>query len=105
MKILSLFEGQTGVTVQRVATGVVEKARGPGNLASMKSHPGMLQIEQQVFQNTAALNREIIHELAFYYARQGGGGTVPRLANSGFNAMNYLQMMLESGGRLPSILK
>jgi hypothetical protein len=99
INVLGQFERQTGVTVQVVPTGTVQRLRGKGNEASLRSRPGFLQIEQQVFKNTAKLLNEIRHELAFYYA--GGPGKTPRLKNTIFNALNLLEMMIQANGRLP----
>jgi len=97
--ILAEFQTRTGISVQVVPEGTVQRARGEGNLASLRSAPGNLQIEQQVFQDTKTLMAEVRHELAFYYA--GGAGGTPRLGESMFNGLILLEMMIEGGGRLP----
>lgn len=99
INLLTEFEKRTGVTVQIVPTGAVQRLRGQGNEASLRSRPGFLQIEQQVFQNTLKLLAEVRHELAFHYA--GGPGKTPRLKNTIFNALNLLEMMIQGNGRLP----
>lgn len=97
--ILETFERQTGIDVQFVDTGVVQTARGAGNFASLRSSPGVLQIERQVLSNTRQLQQEIEHELAFYFS--SASGRAPALGESGFNALDLLEMMIQAGGRLP----
>jgi hypothetical protein len=97
--ILEEFQRQTGITIQVVPQGTVQAARGAGNLASLRSRPGFLQIEEQVFQNTDTLMNEVRHELSYHYA--GGPGGVPRLRDSLFNALNLLEWMIRGHGRLP----
>jgi hypothetical protein len=97
--ILEEFQRRTGITIQVVPQGTVQAARGAGNLASLRSRPGFLQIEQQVFRNTDTLMDEVRHELSYHYA--GGPGGVPRLRNTPFNALNLLEMMIQEHGRLP----
>jgi hypothetical protein len=97
--ILEEFQRQTGTTIQVVPQGTVQAARGAGNLASLRSRSGFLQIEAQVFQNTDTLMNEVRHELSYHYA--GGPGNVPRLRDSPFNAMNLLEWMIQGHGRLP----
>jgi hypothetical protein len=99
INILHQFEALTRTTVQVVPIGTVQKLRGKGNLASLRSRPGFLQIEQQVFKNSQTLLNEVRHELAYYYS--GGPNGVPRLTNTPFNALNLLEMMIQGDGRLP----
>jgi hypothetical protein len=97
--ILEEFQRRTGITIQVMPEGTVQPARGAGNLASLRSQPGFLQIEQQVFRNTDTLMNEVRHELSYHYA--GGPGGVPRLRDTPFNALNLLEMMIQEHGRLP----
>jgi hypothetical protein len=99
VSVLNEFQARTGITIQVVPEFTVQKARGAGNLASLRSRPGFLQIEEQVFQNTATLMNEVEHELAFHFA--GGAGGTPILRDSMFNGLNLLEMMMQSGGKLP----
>jgi hypothetical protein len=99
INLLSEFERKTKIPVQVVADGTVQRLRGRGNFASLRSRPGFLQIEQQVFQNTQKLLEEVRHELAFHYA--GGAGKVPQLTNTPFNALILLEMMIQGKGQLP----
>jgi hypothetical protein len=99
IKVLEDFQEQTGIPVQVMRDGTVQAARGAGNLASLRSRPGVLQIEEQVFQTTDTLMNEVRHELSYHYA--GGPGNVPRLRDSPFNAMNLLEWMIQGHGRLP----
>jgi hypothetical protein len=99
IQILEAFQRQTGITVQVVPQGTVQAARGAGNFASLRSRPGFLQMEGQVFQNTDTLMKEVRHELSYHYA--GGPDGVPRLRDSPFNAMNLLEWMIQGHGRLP----
>jgi hypothetical protein len=99
INILNQFQEQTGITVQVVPIGTVQRLRGRGNFASLRSRPGFLQIEQPVFQNTQTLLNELRHELTFYYT--GGLRGVPRLTNTPFNALELLEMMIQRNGRLP----
>jgi hypothetical protein len=91
INILNQFQGQTGITVQPVPIGAVQRLRGRGNFASLRSRPGFLQIEQPVFQNTQTLLNQLRHELAFYYA--GGLRSLPRLTNTPFNALDLLEIV------------
>jgi len=97
--ILEEFQRQTGITIQVVPQGAVQAARGAGNLASLRSRPGFLQIEEQVFQNTDTLMNEVRHELSYHFA--GGPGGVSRLRDAPFNALNLLEWMIQGHGRLP----
>jgi Domain of unknown function (DUF4157) len=98
LKVLHEFYKATGVGYEVVDNGVVQLARGAGNFASLRSKPGTLQIEQAAFDSTETLTEEITHELSFYYARVNG--VVPRLEET-HNAMNILEMMIQSGGQYP----
>ncbi|TVR83628.1 MAG: DUF4157 domain-containing protein [Rhodospirillales bacterium] len=97
--ILEQFERQTGVGVQFVEQGTVQASRGVGNLASLRSSPGVLQIERQVLSDTPTLMTEVRHEMAFYYSSLSG--RTPVLGHGPLNALQLLEMMIESGGRLP----
>jgi hypothetical protein len=99
INLLNEFQHQTGITVQVVPERTVQQLRGRGNFASLRSRPGFLQVEQQVFQNTARLLKEVRHELAFHYA--SGPGKTPQLKNTPFNALELLEMMIQGDGRLP----
>lgn len=105
INILSQFERETGIAVQRVPTGGVQAVRGSGNLASLRSRPGVLQIEEQVFQDTPTLMKEIKHELAYHFT--GGPGGVPSLGQGPLKAMDLLEMMISEGPEavLEGILK
>jgi hypothetical protein len=100
ISLLDEFQRQTRITVQVVPNGTVQRLRKQkGNLASLRSRPGFLQVERQVFQNTERLLKEVRHELAFHYA--GGSGKTPQLNNTPFNALDLLEMMIQGNGRLP----
>ncbi len=103
-RILKDFQRQTGIIVERVPEQTIQSTRGHGNLASFRSRPGYLQIERQVFQDPNTLMREVRHELAYHYA--GGPNRVPILTNqtgpTAFNALNLLEMMIQSSGQLPA---
>jgi hypothetical protein len=92
INILAEFERTAQVTVQRVQTGVVQATRGSGNLASLRSRPGFLQIEQQVFENTTTLLNEVTHELSFFYSQ-------PQQAFCGpyQNTLLFLEMAVTDG--------
>ena len=92
--ILAQFSRTTGVVVRRVPTGTVQISRGAGNLASLRVEEGVLMIEEQVFRSAPKLLAEVRHELAFFYSTVGGRA---RLGESGLQAMNYIQMAMESG--------
>jgi hypothetical protein len=94
--ILSDFERETGITVQRVGRGEVQASRGAGNFASLRSRPGYLQIEEQVFQDTDQLMLELRHELSFHYT--GGPNVVPTLGESGMHAFNILEHAIATDG-------
>jgi hypothetical protein len=96
--VLDTFQRETGVGVQFVDEGVVQASRGSGNFASLRSSPGVLQIERQVLRNSALLRQEVQHEMAYYYA--GGPEGVPRLAET-FNALELLELMIQNGGTWP----
>ncbi len=90
--ILTEFERTARVTVQHVRTGAVQATRGSGNLASLRSRPGFLQIEEQVFQNTTTLLNEVTHELSFFYSQ-------PQQAFCGpyQNTLMFLEMAVTDG--------
>lgn len=95
--ILSAFQAETGVIVEEVRTGVVVAARGARNFASLRSRPGYLQIEAQVFENPQQLLREMVHEFAAYYAGQATGGR-PTLLGEGLSAQDLLEIVIQIGG-------
>jgi hypothetical protein len=90
--VLERFELETQIPVQLVPTGLVQRARGGGNLSSLRSRPGFLQIERQVFQDTDQLLTEVTHELAFHYARRGG--EVPYIGEGDISALMLLENMI-----------
>lgn len=92
--ILQEFSRGTGMVVRRVPTGTVQAARGPGNLSSLRVAEGELLIEQQVFADADILLSEVRHELAFFYANVGGAA---RVGDSGFQALQYVEWMMEGG--------
>jgi hypothetical protein len=55
-----------------------------------------------VFRDPQKLLKEVQHELAFHFA--GGRKGVPSLGNGPMNAMNFLEMMIQENGKLPSLL-
>ena len=80
--VLDQFTTETGITVERVANGAVQRATGTaGNFASLNSRPGTLQIEAHVFESAERLLNEVSHELAYFYTRaawaRAGGMTTP----------------------------
>ncbi len=83
--VLDQFTTETGITVERVANGAVQRATGTaGNFASLNSRPGTLQIEAHVFESAERLLNEVSHELAYFYtraawARAGGITPVPEI--------------------------
>ena len=96
--ILETFERETHVSVQFVDSGVVQAVRGEGNVASLRSRPGVLQIERQVLHDSARLRTEVQHELAYYFA--GGPEGTPALPET-YNALTLLELMIENGGHWP----
>jgi hypothetical protein len=87
--VLDYFERDSRIAVQVVAEGLVQAARGAGNLASLRSRPGYLQIERQVFQDTDVLLAEVNHEIAYHYARRDGD--VPNLGEGPIDAIVLLE--------------
>lgn len=100
--ILQQFEALTGIRVEKVNDGAVQRLRGIGNLASLRSRPGFLQIEHSVFLNPQTLLTEVRHELAFYFA--GGLTGVPHLINTPFSALDLLELTIKGNGELPSLV-
>ncbi|BFU96282.1 MAG: RHS repeat-associated core domain-containing protein [Nitrospira sp.] len=96
LSILSDFDNSSGVPVQLVPEGVVQAARGEGNFSSLRSRPGVLQIEQQVLTDPKALLTEVTHELAF----QADGGPLvrsPIVGEGPLKAFEVLEMKIQSG--------
>jgi hypothetical protein len=79
--------------VQVVADGLVQAVRGAGNVASLRSRPGYLQIERQVFRETNRLLEEVNHEIAYHCAR--AGGDVPNLGSGPVDAIVLIENMLQ----------
>lgn len=92
LSLLSQFERFCQTPVQFVAEGMVQASRGAGNCASLRSSPGVLQIERQVLQDPATLLAEVTHEVCYLLA--GGPSNVPRLGDGALNAMELLEMMV-----------
>lgn len=98
--ILVCFSAERGgLPVEFVPEGAVQAVRGKGNLSSVRSAPGKLQIEEQVRRSPRRFLAEVTHELCYCVA--GGPGRVPRLGESGINGMELLEMMVQAGGKLP----
>ncbi len=97
LRILDRFFRETGVAHEVVEDGVVQAARGAGNLASLRSSPGILQIERTAYESAEILGQEVTHELSFYYS--GLRGRIPMFGESGLSAMNVLEMTIQNGGR------
>lgn len=94
LAILDDFQRTTRVTVQRVPEGAVQATRGSGNFASLRSRPGFLQIEEQVFRNTDTLLREVTHELPYHFT---GVNSQPMLGSSGIKAHEILEWVIMHG--------
>ncbi|CAN5270813.1 hypothetical protein BH11PSE9_BH11PSE9_15850 [soil metagenome] len=92
IEILGEFERTTQVAVQRVKTGAVQAVRGEGNLASLRSRPGVLQIEEQVFTNTTTLRDEVTHELSYYYSQSERAFCGPHMST-----MTFLEAAVTDG--------
>lgn len=101
MNILNQFQKETGITTEVVKKGAVQAVRGAGDFGSLRSKPGFYQIEEQVFKDPARLWNELKHGFASHYT---GVPNAPVLEN-GLNAMNFLEIMVEGGGTLPSIFR
>jgi hypothetical protein len=96
LDILRDFERIEGVPVETVVPGIVQRnTLERGNLASLRSRPGVLQIEIQAYADTDTLIREVIHELCFHYA--GGPDHTRRLGTSGMNALRIFERAIETG--------
>lgn len=102
MEILGQFRRETGIVLDIVPDNTIQASRGTGNLASLRSRPGWLQIERMAYDDTPTLMNEVRHELAYHYA--GGPGGVPTLGEGPFNALELLEIMVEEGGRMPANL-
>ena len=92
--ILSEFERTTGTGVQRVPRGAVSATRGAKNYASLRSRPGVLQIEEQVFASAGQLQIEVQHELSYYYT---GMKNQAVLGESGAKAHEFVEWIVEHG--------
>jgi hypothetical protein len=99
IRILQQFETETGIPVQVVPEGTVQAVRGPGNFASLRSSPGVLQIEEQVFKSTQLLMDEVTHELAYHYT--GGPEGVPSLGEGPIKAHTLMEGMIQRNGEMP----
>ena len=96
LDILKDFERIEGVPVETVVPGIVQgKTLVRGNLASLRSKPGVLQIEMQAYEDTDTLMREVIHELCFHYA--GGPDHSRLLGTSGMSALRIFERAIETG--------
>jgi Domain of unknown function (DUF4157) len=98
LNILHRFFNETGVAYEVVEDGVVQAARGAGNFASLRSSPGLFQIERSAFESTEQLTEELTHEFAFYYARIAG--KTPVLQET-YTALDVLELMIRNGGKYP----
>jgi hypothetical protein len=95
LDILRDFERIEGVPVEVVPPGTVQRVRGRGNLASLRSRPGVLQIEIQAYADTDTLMREVIHELCYHYA--GGPNHTRFLGESRTSALDIFEWAITRG--------
>lgn len=100
ISILQEFQRSTGTTVRLVGTGQVEAKRPGSGEASLRSEPGKLQIEEQVFLDTEKLLKETTHELSAYAAWQYVGGLdkpLPGVGESDIKLNNVIVWTVEAG--------
>lgn len=99
--IIVQFEEETGLIVREVAEGVVQAARGPGDFASSRvpGYPRQLLIESQVRGDSAALLRELTHEIpAFFIAQARAAGQFAEDFNIRL-FQTILEGLIQRGGR------
>src|SRR3546814_9807171 len=85
------FERASGVRVEFVDPGVIQRATGAGNYASLGTRPGWLQIERQVLDDSQLLLTELTHEItafAVYRVFGGYGSSIPRFLDRKSTRLN-----------------
>lgn len=98
LSILDRVYRENRLAHEVVPNGVVGAATQPGNMASLRSSPGILQIEQRAYDSTELLAAEVTHELSYFFSRSGGN--VPTLGDL-FNGLDVLELTIRNGGRYP----
>lgn len=98
LSILDRVYRENKLAHEVVPNGVVGAATQPGNMASLRSSPGILQIEQRAYDSTEQLAAEVTHELSYFFSRSGGN--VPTLGDL-FNGLDVLELTIRNGGRYP----
>ncbi len=95
----------TGIPVEKVPKGTVQKLRGKGDTASFRSKKGVFQIEEQLFDDTAALEEALAHDIPAYYGNNDLWHS-PRLVRGGpFNAGELLEFTVKNGGTFPNAVE
>jgi hypothetical protein len=101
-QVMAEFTKETGVVIEEVEEGAIQKLRGKGDVASARTKEGFLQIEKQVFKDPKLLKDVLAHDGVFCYVRNGQ--MVAKLAsNKIFDAMTFLEAAIKNGGRLPQV--
>ncbi|MBT6995221.1 hypothetical protein HN865_01620 [Candidatus Woesearchaeota archaeon] len=68
------FEASHRLRIVRVPNGYVQDLTSQGNYASIRLKPGLLQIENSVFDNPNMLLSELRHELGAFLIKKEFGG-------------------------------
>jgi hypothetical protein len=109
-EVLDKFQNETRTWVEKVPEGQVQRAtrtwgtKNP-NRASLNTRPGYLQIEEQVFKDSALFKNEVQHEMAAYYTGAPPNSNIPVLAgDTPWPANDLMELTIQGNGKLPPMV-
>ena len=102
MEVVADLQRTDDISLSLVDEGTVQQLRGTGNLVSMRSRPGHLQIERQAWEHPELLWKQLAHELAAFVTRSDG--EAPHLGDSGVSGSVLLLLMIREGPEMLSKL-
>ncbi len=100
MEVVADLQRTDGITLSLVDEGAVQQLRGTGNLVSMRSRSGYLQIERQAWEHPELLWKQLTHEVAAFVTRSDG--EAPHLGENGLSGSVLLLLMIREGPEMLS---
>src|SRR5262249_48548649 len=88
--------------------GTISKVRpvGPNgelDVASPRTRPGYLQIEEQVFKDPKLLKDTLAHDMTYLYVRSGQGNIARLATMKSYSALDLLEEMVKNGGQMTKL--